>query len=59
MTENQKKSIKNAVVTFIRAVIPPTIALISAVLTTLFSGNDAIMGTVVGTITGTIANGLC
>lgn len=59
MNENQKKSIKNAVVTFIRAVIPPAIALISAVLTTLVSGNDAAVGAVVGTITGSIASGLC
>lgn len=59
MTENQKKSIKNAVVTFIRAVIPPAVALLSAVLTTLVSGNDATVGTVVGTITGSIASGLC
>lgn len=59
MTENQKKSIKNAVVTFIRAVIPPAIALVSAVLTTLVSGNDATAGAVVGTIAGSVASGLC
>lgn len=59
MTDEQKKNIKNALVVFIKAVIPPTIALVSAVLTTLVSGNDTVLGAVVGTITGTVANGLC
>lgn len=59
MTDEQKKTIKNALVVFIKAVIPPAIAFVSAVLTTLVSGNDTVLGAIVGSITGTIANGLC
>lgn len=56
MDERKKKQIKNALVTFVKALIPPTIALISAILTTLVSGDNIAVGTSVGAMTGYIAN---
>lgn len=56
MDEKKKVQIKNALITFVKALIPPTIALISAILTTLVSGANIAVGTSVGSITGYIAN---
>lgn len=56
MDEKKKAQIKNALVTFVKALIPPTIALISAILTTLVSGDNVAVGTSVGAITGYVAN---
>ena len=56
MDEKKKAQIKNALITFIKALIPPTIALISAILTTLVSGDNVAVGTSVGAITGYVAN---
>ena len=56
MDEKKKTHIKNAFITFIKALIPPTIALISAILTTLVSGDNVAVGTSVGAMTGYIAN---
>ncbi len=56
MDEKKKTQIKNALVTFVKALIPPTIALISAILTTLVSGDNVAVGTSVGAMTGYIAN---
>lgn len=56
MDEKKKTQIKNALVTFIKALIPPTIALISAILTTLVSGDNIAVGASVGAITGYVAN---
>lgn len=56
MDEKKKSQIKNALVTFVKALIPPTIALISAILTTLVSGDNVAVGTSVGAMTGYIAN---
>lgn len=56
MDENKKAQIKRAFVTFVKALIPPTIALISAILTTLVSGDNVAVGTSVGAVTGYIAN---
>ncbi len=56
MDEKKKIQIKNALVTFVKALIPPTIALISAILTTLVSGDNIAVGTSVGAITGYVAN---
>lgn len=56
MDENKKAQIKKAFVTFVKALIPPTIALISAILTTLVSGDNVAVGTSVGAMTGYIAN---
>lgn len=56
MDERKKTQIKNALVTFVKALIPPTIALISAILTTIVSGDNVAVGTSVGSITGYIAN---
>lgn len=56
MSDEKKEKIKNAFVTFIKALIPPTIALISAILTTLVSGDSIALGTTVGSVTGYIAN---
>lgn len=56
MDERKKAQIKNALVTFVKALIPPTIALISAILTTLVSGDNVAVGASVGAMTGYIAN---
>ena len=56
MDEKKKNQIKNALVTFVKALIPPTIALISAILTTLVSGDNVAVGTSVGASTGYVAN---
>lgn len=56
MDENKKAQIKKAFVTFVKALIPPTIALISAILTTLVSGDNIAVGTSIGAMTGYIAN---
>ena len=56
MDKNKKVQIKNAFVTFVKALIPPAIALISAILTTLVSGDNIAVGTSIGAITGYIAN---
>lgn len=56
MDEKKKNQIKNALVTFVKALIPPTIALISSILTTLVSGDNVAVGTSVGAMTGYIAN---
>ena len=58
MDEKKKAQIKNALITFIKALIPPTIALISAILTTLVSGDNVAVGTSVGAMTGYIANAI-
>ena len=56
MDEKKKNQIKNALVTFVKALIPPTIALVSAILTTLVSGDNVAVGASVGAMTGYIAN---
>lgn len=56
MDDKKKAQIKNALVTFVRALIPPTIALISAILTTIVSGDNIAVATSVGAVTGYIAN---
>lgn len=56
MDVKKKAQIKNALITFVKALIPPTIALISAILTTLVSGDNVAVGTSVGAMTGYIAN---
>ena len=56
MDENKKKEMKKALITFMKALIPPTIALISSILTTLVSGDNIAVGTSVGALTGYIAN---
>lgn len=56
MDERKKTQIKNALITFVKALIPPTIALISAILTTIVSGDNVAVGTSVGAMTGYVAN---
>lgn len=56
MDGKKKAQIKNALLTFVKALIPPTIALISAILTTIVSGDNVAVGTSVGAITGYVAN---
>ena len=56
MDDSKKKEIKNAFIVFLKALIPPTIALISSILTTLVSGDNVAVGTSVGALTGYIAN---
>lgn len=56
MDEKKKKQIKNAFTTFVKALIPPTIALISAILTTIVSGDNIAVATSVGAVAGYVAN---
>lgn len=56
MEDYKKKEIKNALIVFLKALIPPTIALISSILTTLVSGDNVAVGTSVGALSGYIAN---
>lgn len=56
MTTEKKEKIKGAFGTFIKALIPPVIALISAILTTIVSDNSVAVGTTVGSVTGYISN---
>ncbi len=58
MSDEKKKQIKNALITFLKALIPPTIALISSVLTTLVSGDNVAVGTSVGALTGYVATAM-
>lgn len=55
MTVNQKKAVKKAVVTFLKATIPPLVAMISSILTTLISG-DVSTGVAVGCVGGVASN---
>lgn len=58
--ENEKKDkIKSAFIVFIKAIIPPLVALISSILTTLISGDvgtSTAVGTVLGITSGVIAH---
>ena len=56
MDEKKKTEIKKAFTTFVKALIPPTIALISSILTTIVSGDNIAIGTTVGTAVGYVAN---
>lgn len=56
MTTEKKDKIKDAFVTFLKALIPPVIALVSAILTTLVSDNSVAIGTTVGSVTGYISS---
>ena len=56
MKDEQKKAIKKAFTIFVKALIPPTVALISAILTTLVSGDNVALGTSVGAVAGYVAN---
>ena len=58
MDDTKKKEIKNAFIVFLKALIPPTIALISSILTTLVSGDNIAVGTSVGALTGYVANAI-
>lgn len=58
MDENKKKEIKKALITFLKALIPPTIALISSVLTTIVSGDNVAVGTSIGALSGYVANAM-
>ena len=55
MTDEQKKAIKKAVVNFLKAIIPPLVAMISSILTTLISG-DVYTGVAVGCVGGVTTN---
>lgn len=57
MTDKQKEEMKKALLTFLKAMIAPTIAFITSLLTILVSGDNAsvALGTAVGTVTGSIA----
>jgi hypothetical protein len=56
MDEKKKTQIKNAFTTFVKALIPPIIALISAILTTIVSGDNIAVATSVGAVAGYVAN---
>ena len=53
MNEVQKKQMLNAVKTFLKACIPPLVALISSILTTLITGGETAVATMVGATVGT------
>ena len=55
MTDEQKKAVKKSVVTFLKAIIPPLVALFSSILTTVISG-DVSTGVAVGCIGGVATN---
>lgn len=57
MTDKQKEEMKKAFLTFLKAMIAPTIAFVTSLLTILVSGDTAnvAVGTAAGTITGSIA----
>ena len=56
MNESQKKQIISALKTFGKACIPPLVAFISSVLTTLISGGSVGAGTAVGAATGIVTS---
>lgn len=56
MTDKQKQDLKKAFKTFLKALIPPVVALVSSVLTTLLSSGDVASATLVGTTIGTGAS---
>ena len=56
MDEKKKEEMKKAFITFLKALIPPTIALVSSILTTLVSGDNIAVGTSVGALSGYVAN---
>lgn len=58
MDEKKKTQIKTAFTTFVKALIPPTIALISSILTTIVSGDNIAIGTTIGSVTGYVANNI-
>ena len=51
MTDEQKKAIKKSVVTFLKAITPPLVAMASSILTTLISG-DVSTGVAIGCVGG-------
>lgn len=55
MDEKKKEAMKSALITFLKALIPPTIALVSSILTTLVSDNNIAVGTSVGALSGYVA----
>ena len=54
MTNEQKTQIKKAVTTFLKAIIPPLVAMVSSILTTLISG-DVSTSVAVGCIGGSVS----
>lgn len=55
MTDKQKDDIKKSFLIFLKALIAPTVALVSSVLTTLLTGDSVASGALVGTICGLTA----
>lgn len=55
MTDEQKKAVKKAVVTFVKAITPPLVAMTSSILTTVISG-DVSTGVAVGCVSGVATN---
>lgn len=58
MDSEKKDKIKKACIVFVKALIPPTVALISSVLTILVGGDvgsSTVVGTVLGLASGAIA----
>lgn len=52
MTEKQKDDLKKAFKVFLKSLIPPVVALISSVLTTLLTSGDVGTATIAGTTLG-------
>ena len=55
MTDKQKNEIKKSFLVFLKALIAPTVALVSSVLTTLVTGDSIASGALVGAICGLAA----
>lgn len=56
MTDRQKEEMKKAFLVFLKAMIAPTIAFVTSILTILVSGEPSVaIGTAAGTVSGTIA----
>lgn len=59
MTEEKKQALKKALITFVKACIPPFVALISSVLTTVLGGDvgtSTAVGSALGVASGIIAH---
>lgn len=57
METEKKEKLKKAFIVFLKALIPPLVALVSSVLTVVLGG-DGVTGTLVGSVTGVASNAL-
>lgn len=56
MNDDKKREIKKALLVFFKAMIAPTVAFVTSLLTIILSGEaNVATGTALGTVTGSIA----